>query len=261
MARTLPIAALLFADVAWAAGGSATLYTFSKNNQVYLGPELQVAIPVMPNTEIEAMVALSSIQPEGADHQFHFMNPLITAHYEIALGVGKLRLGGGFALPFAQQGADASGINVQAANTGARGGWNAFMFRTDTLTFVLPAKFELQVPLIDLSAEVGFFTAIGTGEGQKFKPGVQMAVEAAFPLLVILDVGLRTQLIFFEHPGVIGTGLTNSAGDFSLEPFTQLKLGPFRARAGFVLNMKDPYGFSFDTGKFWAFRLGVGLEF
>lgn len=119
---------------------------------------------------------------------------------------------------------------------------------------VVPARLEYDVTssfvlTSDLQADLG----IGLGNSNTgflfiFAPGAAYWASDTFSL------GLRLPLQFQSFAG--------DGTQVSLEPYARFELGETGFLATrFTLNLDDPYGFSFDTGKLWGLHVAVGGHF
>ena len=61
------------------------------------------------------------------------------------------------------------------------------------------------------------------------------------------------------------TWIPTEGGDnstfFAIEPYGRFDIGTLFLDTSLVLNVDEPYGFAFDSGKFWALHFGGGASF
>ncbi len=231
------------ASAAKSTGASVDIGFFSKNDTSVLAPLFNLVVP-LGTIAIEAQWGVFFIDPqqETADSEFKSLNPFVAAHYSLNLVAAELSVGAGVAVPIV----DADGLS--GIPLLMRGGWNAWLYRPDTLTIATPASLDFNIPAFDLRAEGALMLGVPTKDGGDTDFGFQLAGEVAIPAAVIIDLGARLQLVSPDF----------DEANLSIEPFAQLALGPLLARVGFLINLDSPNSFS--DGGVWGLRAGLGLS-
>lgn len=51
------------------------------------------------------------------------------------------------------------------------------------------------------------------------------------------------------------------AAQLFVEPFVRVDLGPLMLSTRLMMNLDEPLGFAFDSGKYWGLHVGAGLAF
>lgn len=186
------------------------------------------------------------------ENKFNLLNPTIAAHTVLELGPANLRVGLGAAIPVAKS--DWKNRLAYAQLAGAVGRWNQWMYAPKQATVLLPAR--LEVAMTDsfyIAAEAAAFAMIATSDTAVTDYGAQVAAEAMVPLGLI-DVGARLQ-------GVYTANKNDSLFQTAAGPLLKFGLGPAFLEALLLMNLDEPYGFSFSDGKTWGVRVGGGLNF
>jgi hypothetical protein len=240
----------------WRGGGAAGSVTC-------LSPMLRLDIPLVDRLALSADwgFVLLAISPERGDSEVRFRigNPFVAARYMISAGPVTLDIGGGVAIPLARipdddQADRLLAIVAYGVALGMRGLRDAWLWAPENLGLVTPfrvqfalanlrlggdAALAVEIPIDSSADDVELFTQIG---GQ--------AAVVAGPV----ELGARLQ----------GAWIPTEDGDnfqLSAVPFVEAALGTGYFRAAFTLNIDNPAGFSFDTGRFWSLTVGGGARF
>lgn len=193
--------------------------------------------------------------------RFRFANPSVGAYYLTQSKVSMFRLGGFVAVPLASIPND----SLQDANLAAdgytyaaamRGNWNYWLWAPGTMSVGASSQAEWSVlPILSLAADGAIAALFDTGDGRDESDILgQLALEGAFKLGEVVRLGAR----------LAGVWLPTADGDnfqSFLEPFARLQFLVAYAFAAFTMNLDEPAGFSFDSGKVWAIRAGGGFRF
>lgn len=193
--------------------------------------------------------------------RFRFANPTVGAYYITQSKVSMFRLGGFVAVPLASI-PDDSVQDAALATDGytyasaMRGNWNYWLWAPGTMTVGASSQAEWSVlPILSLAADGTLAGLFDTSDERDESDMLgQLAVEGAFKLGEVVRLGAR----------LAGVWLPTADGDnfqSFLEPFARFQFLVAYAFAAFTMNLDEPAGFSFDSGKVWAIRAGGGLRF
>lgn len=192
--------------------------------------------------------------PQEGGVAFRFGNGLLSADLVGDDPDLRHRIGVGVTLPFATTN-DAAETGALLLSLAERGGWDPWLWAPERLSLVATGQLELDVAddLVaagDAGVAVLFWAGDGDGE-------TVLAAQLAGNLEYRLDalaVGARLT-------AVIADELLPARKDFQLGlmPYGRLALGEATfVTLGFHLNLIAPFGFSFQEGKAWGLRVGVG---
>jgi hypothetical protein len=135
----------------------------------------------------------------------------------------------------------------------AYGGENFGLFAPDEFSIVTPARFEYGEQLVgsgDVQLGLHFPTHGGSADFTiQLGPGIGYYVTPAILL------GLRLPFTW------VPTESGSSATFFAAEPYARFDFGKAFVNTSLMLNIDDPYGFAFDSGKWWSIHVGGGGTF
>ncbi|MCB9709147.1 MAG: hypothetical protein H6714_10205 [Myxococcales bacterium] len=193
--------------------------------------------------------------------RFRFANPSIGAYFVTQNKIGMWRLGGFFAAPLASVPGGTGIDHIVAADaygyaSAMRGNWNYWLWAPSTTTIGASSQLEWSVlPVLSLAADGALAALIDSGNGRAQSDMMgQLAGEAALKAGEVVRLGVR----------LAGVWLPTADGDnfqSFVEPFARLQFLMAYVFAAVTINLDEPNGFSFDSGKVWAIRAGGGLRF
>lgn len=145
-------------------------------------------------------------------------------------------------------------ITLQGAS-GTRGSQDLHLWAPGRVGLLVPARVELgRIVRFTADARLGMLLpAAGERDTELtmlLAPGV--AVDAK-----ILMFGLRLPVNLVPT----ATGVSEDGAQVNLEPYARLNVGPLFASTRFIMNLDEPLGFSFDTGRVWGLHFAGGLSF
>lgn len=243
--------------------GEISYFTTSQNSLTGHALTLTLGGGYKVSRDVELVLGLAGegiIQASGgatAD-QFAIGNALFGANYVKSLSYQlRLKIGGALALgPWNQSdGTFTSEGGAQAlAGTATHAFQDAWYFDPLRVHVLIPARVEYDVGesfvlTADIQGDLGFGLS-GTKSGFLFifAPGAALWTSDMFVL------GLRAPLQFQTY--------LSDAAQVSLEPFVRFELGETGfLSTRFTMNLDEPYGFSFDSGRVWGLHVALGGAF
>jgi hypothetical protein len=136
----------------------------------------------------------------------------------------------------------------------ASGGQDIGLYVPETLSIVAPGRVEYEINQAVLAADAALGLHIPTNGGD-VELSIQLAPGVGYYVTPTAQLGLRVP--FTWAPTESGSASTFLA----VEPYARFDFGAMFLATRFTLNIDEPYGFSFDSGKFWAIHLGFGSSF
>jgi hypothetical protein len=222
------------------------------------------AYRVLPALEIEAMLpiawaqygtSLSALGQSQSTHDggFAVLNFHIGASYLRAERPWRLKVGGALEWgPWTNDFGQTATVAVLATHA-AYGGEHLGLWAPEAFSIVAPARFEYGERLVvSGDAQLGLHISTSGGDSDL---SIQLAPGIGYYANNVVLVGLRTPLTWI--PTESGTASTF----FAVQPYGRFDLGAIFLDTSIVLNIDDPYGFAFDSGKFWALHFGGGGSF
>ncbi|MCK6549209.1 hypothetical protein L6R52_25425 [Myxococcota bacterium] len=204
-------------------------------------------------------VSVEGNQVTDDDSAFEIGNPFVSAMYPVVRGGPvELEVGAGIALPLASaEGSDTGGAAL-VTSAALRGAQDLWLWADNTMSLVVPARAALDAGPLEVGADaaLGFMIYTGDREGEETDTLLQLGADAKFGI-GLLDLGARVAGVWM----LSGDDLNGGDFQMSIEPFAQAALGPVAVRAGFIYNLDEPLGPSFDDNRFWGFRLGAAVGF
>lgn len=220
---------------------------------------------ITPNLELVAMLPVgwgnvgNSISGAGA---------LDTSESDSGIGVGNLHLGvsyvqfgtplrffAGGAIQYGPWNGDRDFTSGPYwgvfGGHAARGGQDGGLYATETFSIVTPARIEYEMDKLVLAGDGALGLHIPT-DGGDVDMSIQLAPGLGYYVTPTAQVGLR--LPFAWVPTESGDGATF----FAMEPYGRFDFDNLFLSTRLTLNIDDPYGFAFDSGKFWAIHVGFG---
>jgi len=225
----------------------------------YVSPRLSARYAILDALELglDWGVAVVSVSAGGeSESKGRVGNPALSASYRLDLGSARLFVGGGVALPVAQLSDedglfDALALISAAAIDGNRDFWR---WLPETFSLYAPARYEVMLgDAVRVTADGAFAVYIPTSEGGEARLGIQLGGALAY----VHDrswVGVRLQLTSVQV-NLDDVDLTQ----LSLVPEGRLDLGGGYLNGRLVVNLDQPYGFAFDTGRIWGVFVGGGV--
>lgn len=142
------------------------------------------------------------------------------------------------------------------------GAWDAHLLTPQTFAFVVPFDLQFRTSVFTVGGDGAFAViAFVPKEGDAGDPYIAMQLGAygAFLPIPQLAVGLRFQAVVLTDTD--GSAITDDEGYLALAPFVRLDLEGFFAEARLYMNLDEPFGFAFDTGRVWSISLSAGADF
>jgi len=136
----------------------------------------------------------------------------------------------------------------------ASGGQDIGLYYPEVLSIVTPGRVEYETNQLVLAADAALGLHIPTNGGD-VKFSIQVAPGVGYYVTPTAQVGLRVPFAWL--PTESGSAATYLA----VEPYGRFDFGAMFLDARFTLNIDEPYGFSFDSGKLWAIHAGLGSSF
>ncbi|HWP07261.1 MAG TPA: hypothetical protein VNN72_16025, partial [Polyangiaceae bacterium] len=137
---------------------------------------------------------------------------------------------------------------------GASGGQDIGLYVPETFGIVAPGRVEYPIARAVLAADAALGFHIPTGGGD-VEVSVQVAPGAGFYVTPTTQIGLRVPFAWIPTE-------SGSASTFlAVEPYARFDFDALFVSARFDLNIDEPYGFSFDSGRFWGIHVGLGSSF
>jgi hypothetical protein len=213
-------------------------------------PKFDVFVPVGDSFGFGATWGFGWVNADGNGSPITFNNPFVSGHYKKEMGPMRFRLGLGVGIPLASDEFGEDTVSL-AAQAGAYGAWDYWLYAPKTLSIVLPARIEFKAGPVILGGDAAIAGYIGTGDYDS-QFGFQLGGDVLVPI-GLFGVGAQLRAVSVPTADVDTTQI-------SLEPFAQVSLGPARVRAGFIFNLDDPYGFGGITSAYAA-HISAALVF
>lgn len=244
-------------ELSYFTASSSTLVTNRTDHALTL--KLGFGTKIADHFELALSLAGEGLLTSGTFSTSHYAigNLLLGGNYAQAFGPLRLKLG--LAVGFGPWNQNAMGLTteglVQATTGGVTHGYqDAWYFEPRRVSVVVPTRLELDVgDQVVVTADVQPALGIGlnstsTGVLFIFAPGLAFWPADEFALGFRLPVQIDS--------------LAADSTQTAFEPFLRFDLG----NNGFVgtrftINLDEPLGFSFDSGKFWGWHLAVGADF
>jgi hypothetical protein len=193
-------------------------------------------------------------------------NPFVALHQSVNLGLVEVSGGFGVALPLANLPKDnddqAFARAALVSTASARGLWDLWLWAPETLSLAVPLSAEMDLVLLDVSAEFTPALLIPTGDevdDQDSEFIVQMAVDAAMSAGLV-QFGARLQAVW-SPTGDDESFVPDDETQVSIVPYAIVSLGPAFVSGSVTLNLTDPVGSSFDDDGIWMLSVSGGLSF
>jgi len=215
--------------------------------------QAQMGLGLSFHSEVE-----SPTSPVSAGTAFRFGNALLSAdvgdfHEERGL---RYRFGAGLTLPFADAGDTSERLALHMA-IATRGAWSLWLWAPGRLSIVGLGQVETDLAeslVLAADAGVGLMFDVSEGGDDETAIPVQLAANLEY-LIGTVALGLRAQGVYAPEPLLPD----REALQVSVMPYGRIPVSEtVFATAGFVLNLNQPYGFSFSEGGVWGLRVGIG---
>lgn len=190
-------------------------------------------------------------------------NPFLGGYYTNRLGPIRWNLGAGLAFPVLRPVRtldDHAQIAIAIATPGLYGAYDPYLWVADRLTPVARGAVEYAFEeLLRLRLEQGFGVLVFTGDDRDYAEAqeteflYQAALEAEYTPIREIGIGVRFQGVYLS--------LSDDEFQSSFEPYLVGRYGPAFARVGFLMNLDEPYGFSFEDDRVWAVSVRAGADF
>jgi len=219
---------------------------------------------VVPNVELEAFLPMGwvnvgqtiegpALPSQSRDRGGTAVGNLhLGASYLLAREHIRLKIGG--ALEWGPWTHDLTAVPALAIALGnnARGGQDIGLWAPEVFSVVTPARFEYGERLVFTGdAQLGLHFPTNDGDTQL---SLQVAPGVGFYATDMVLVGARLPFIW------VPTGSGDNA-QTAFEPYARLDLDNAFINTRFTLNLDEPLGFGFDSGKYWAWHVGGGGTF
>lgn len=199
-------------------------------------------------------------------------NPFAAVHYQGVKGQFSYRFGAGVTAPVARlpdptASADnnAAGLNYNLS-AAIRGNTSAWLWEPHSLSVIFPVAFERRKPSgflwgANLAAGI-MISCCGSEKARdpngRNDPVIELGAVMAYQVLSWLRVGSTFNLVMLprqkEPP-------PNEATQLSLQPFLRFGREDAFTSVGLVINLDNPWGFSFDKEQVWGLLIGGGAAF
>ncbi len=195
---------------------------------------------------------------------FRMGNPYVGARAGIDSNAFTARAGVGVTLPVTNLYDDGS-TDFGAYGYGAalHGVWESWLLLPQTFAFVVPVDVQFRTSVFTVGADAAFAVLASVPKmGPSSDPyiSLQLGGYGAFIPIPLLAVGLRFQAVLLSNTGGRGLG-SGDEGYLALVPFARLNLDGGFLEARLYMNLDDPFGFAFDTGKVWSLSISGGADF
>lgn len=226
----------------------------------YLAVNLGFGVKVTDHLEFEASMPVGGAllsAAGGSSDQFGVGNLALQLNFFSQLAqLVRFKVGGGLSLGPWNQSNDfptAEGAAVllsRLATTGYEAPWQAY---PGYVHLFVPARVEVG-KAVRLTGDASLDAAIPTGN---LEGGVlaQLAPGVAFWVNEHVDLGARLLL------SIDSTELLLDSAQLSLEPYARFDFDRAFVSTRFTLNLDNPLGFSFDTGRLWGLSVALGGAF
>jgi hypothetical protein len=222
------------------------------------------AYKVLPNVELEAFLPMGWIsfgetltfpgQPDQSRSRggTAIGNLHLGASYLLARDAWRLKVGG--ALEWGPWTSNLSTYPALALVEGnaARSGQDIGLWEPEEFSVVAPARFEYGDRLVGTGdAQLGLHFPTGGGDTDL---SIQLAPGIGYYVTDMVLLGARLPFIW----------VPTSSGDnaqTAFEPYARLDFDNAFVNTRFTLNLDEPLGFGFDSGKVWAWHVGGGGTF
>ena len=222
-------------------------------------PMLGGGYKVTPKIEVElilpmALATYSVFDPfdgaETSETAFVIGDPYVGGNFIGSTGKIRYKVGGGFGLPLAP---DSTGGLVAAFSAlGARGFQEAHLWQPNVFSIAFPARVEYLMGKIILGGDGGLGIYVPTSGGGDTEFSLALSPGVGTYLGGNILVGARIPFIWI---------MSDDVAQFAFEPYGRYDLGAGFVTARFTLNIDEPFGFAFDSGRFWGLHVGGGASF
>ncbi len=204
------------------------------------------------------------------DNAFRPGNPWIGLNYQGVKGQFSYRAGFGVTVPVARFPDEiASPDNLTAGTAYAlaaavRGNMNYWLWEPHSLSVIFPLAFERRKPSgflwgADFATGV-MLKCCGSGAdrntNQRNDPVVQMGATMAYQAVKWLRVGSRFTFVILPRKQAQGQNT-----QLAVEPYLRFGKEDAFGSIGVVINLDNPWGFSFDRNQVWGLNVGGGAAF
>lgn len=207
---------------------------------------------------------LRGLGAAGTSSIFRAGNGYLGASLGVAGDGFRTRVGAGVALPFLnayslETLSEALELAV-AVNymTAMWGGWDTFYATRGYLPIVVRGDFEWRGELFFAGAQGGAALYVPVvEEASHASLTLQLGLFAGLRPIEGLALGVRAQAVYSHSFGPP----RSDEGQLALMPFVRGELGQGFIEGRLLMNLDEPYGFAFDTGKVWALSVTGGANF
>ena len=192
---------------------------------------------------------------------FRMGNPFVGVRFGKDSRAFTIRFGGGITLPLINLYDDGfEAFTAYGVGRAVHGFWDLELLTPQSMSVLFYGDAQYRASAFTLGGDAGFSTLINVPEGGPsgdpvllFKLGVY---GAALPIPE-LALGLRFQMVALVAPG----GGGGEDGYLAMVPFIRGQFGQGFAEVRLWMNLDEPLGFAFDSGKFWAISFSGGGNF
>jgi len=183
-------------------------------------------------------------------------NPVFMAKHHWLHDGTDFYFGPGLALPVVQP-SDSDRLKVEALGVaaGTRGAWNIWWYMPRALTLFAPIGVRHVAPNgLDVGAEAALAAFFHVGSGSRDTvAGAQLGGHLGYASRSV-EAGAKLRIV--RTPGDEGS----DHGQVSFEPYLRGLAGKAYFGGGLLVNLDEPFGPLFDTGRVWGLRFEAGAR-
>ncbi|MEM7436439.1 MAG: hypothetical protein AAF436_14885 [Myxococcota bacterium] len=239
-----------------------------------ISPLFQLRLQLAKNWILDTAWGFSYInlrdQNDEVTNSFRPGNPWVALHYQGVKNQFSYRFGVGITAPVARlpdEITTADQVTAVAAYSLAaaiRGNTSFWLWEPHSLSIIFPLAFERRKPSgfvwgANLSTGV-MLTCCGSesarNTNQRNDPVIELGSVMAYQAVDWLRVGSTFTLVMLPRKKAQSQGT-----QLAMMPFLRFGREDAFASVGLVINLDNPWGFSFDKDQVWGLRIGGGAAF
>jgi hypothetical protein len=200
------------------------------------------------------------------DGTFRMGNPYVGARAGLESSNFTFRGGLGITLPFTNL-YDDGGTEIAAYGyaLSLHGVWDPWLALPQSFAVVIPVDIAFRTQVFTIGADSAFAVIASlpkAGDANDPYIALQLGAYGAFTPIPLLSFGLRFQMVLLANTDG-GTSISSSSeeGYLALVPFVRLNLEGGFVETRLYMNLDDPFGFAFDSGRVWALSFSGGVDF
>ncbi|MGB5810253.1 MAG: hypothetical protein WBG86_06965 [Polyangiales bacterium] len=209
---------------------------------------------------------------DTTSNSFRPGNPWAAIHYQGVKGQFSYRFGVGMTAPVARLPDEintpdnTTAVAAYSLAAALRGNTSYWLWDPHSISVIVPLAFERRKPngfLWGANLSTGIMLKCCGSESarnlnQRNDPVVELGSVMAYQAVNWLRVGSTFTLAILPR----GIGIAgNQKTQLALQPFMRFGSEDAFASVGVVINLDDPWGFSFDKEQVWGLRIGGGAAF